>query len=95
MDDQRIEKSGPLAGLRGILRSEDLVTQYQKPPAYSVKLRVSEPQTSRASLLETVVGAETKGQGVPSESQGAPHLVVRIATGLALYFENRKAQQTR
>ena len=84
VDEQRIEKSGPLAGLRGILRGEDLVTQYQKPPTYSVKLRVSEPQTSRASLLENVVAAETKSQEAPSESQGAPHQLVRIATGLAL-----------
>jgi hypothetical protein len=84
VDDQRIEKSGPLAGLRGILRGEDLVTQYQKPPAYSVKLRVTEPQSSRAGLLENVVGAEAKSQEVPSDSRGAPHQVVRIATGVAL-----------
>jgi hypothetical protein len=84
VEDQRIEKAGPLAGLRGVLRGEDLVAQYQKPPTYSVKLRVSEPQTARASLLESVVAAETKSQAVASESQAAPHLAVRIATGLAL-----------
>ena len=84
VNDQRVEKSGPLAGLRGVLRSEDLVAQYQKLPSYSVKLRVSEPQTLKAGLLEQVIGDESKPQAVSSESIFAPQLLVRIATGLAM-----------
>jgi hypothetical protein len=84
VNDQRVEKSGPLAGLRGVLRSEDLVAQYQKLPSYSVKLHVSEPQTLKAGLLEQVIGDESKPQAVSSESIFAPQLLVRIATGLAM-----------
>ncbi len=84
VDEQRVEKSGPLAGLRGVVRGEDLVTQYQKPPVYTVKLHVSEPQTLRASLMEQVLGSETAAQPVPPESTLAPQYVVRVATGLAM-----------
>jgi len=84
VNEQRVEKSGPLAGLRGVLRGEDLVTQYQKPPAYSVKLRVTEPQTQRASMLEGLITNEIKAQEIPAESVVTPQLVVRVATGLAL-----------
>ncbi len=84
VDDQRVEKSGPLAGLRGVVRGEDLVTQYQKPPVYSVKLHVSEPQTLRASLMEQVLGSETQAQPVSAESTLAPQYVVRVVTALAM-----------
>ena len=84
VDEQRVEKSGPLAGLRSVLRSEDLVAQYQKLPSYSVKLRVSDPQTLKAGLMEQVIGDESKPQEVSSESIFATQALVRIATGLAL-----------
>ena len=54
-----IEKAGPLAGMRGVLQSEDLASQYRKPPVYSARLRVSERQRSQAAILENLIGLET------------------------------------
>jgi hypothetical protein len=57
--DQRVEKAGPLAGLRGILPAEDSVARYHKPPVYSARLRISEKQRSQASLLDSILEQES------------------------------------
>ena len=84
VDNDRVEKSGPLAGLRGILRVEDLVGQYQKPPVYTVKLRVSESQTVRTGLMEQILGEETNVQPPVAAPAQVSQWLVRVATALAL-----------
>jgi len=84
VDNERVEKSGPLAGLRGILRAEDLVAQYQKPPTYSVKLRVSESQTVKTGLVEKVLADETNAQQPATAQAQTSQWLVRVATALAL-----------
>jgi hypothetical protein len=83
-DAQRVEKSGPLAGLRGVLPGEDLVAAYHKPPVYTAKLHVSDKQQSHAALLEGLLGSETRPQEIPAEPTQAPQYFVRLATALAL-----------
>ena len=82
-DDQRVEKSGPLAGMRGVLPGEDLVAQYHKPPVYTSKLRVSDRQQAHAAMLEGLLGGESKPQEVPPEPTQAPQYLVRLATAVA------------
>lgn len=83
-DDKRTEKAGPLAGLAGVLPSEDLVGQYIKPPLYSVKLRVSEKQRVHASLIETLISEESQPQAIPPERSEAPQRVLRFLVAAIL-----------
>lgn len=80
--DQRIERAGPLAGLRGILQAEDTATRYRKPPVYSARLRVSEKQRIQASLLESILEQETQPLLIPPARSRAPRLVGRILIAL-------------
>lgn len=79
-----IEKAGPLAGLRGVLQSEDLSTGYRKPPVYSARLRVSERQRSQAAILENLLAMETAPKAVPAEPSRAPAMILRVVIALLL-----------
>jgi hypothetical protein len=83
-DDARVEKNGPLAGLRGVLPGEDLVSRYRKPPIYTNKLQVSEKQHLHASLLESLVNAETQSQPLPGEAVHASQLITRLLIAVLL-----------
>ncbi len=63
--NEHIEKSGPLAGLRGVLPVDRQAIKYRKPPVYSVKLKVSETQAAHAGLMEDLLQRENK----PSEAK--------------------------
>ncbi len=84
VDDQRVEKSGPLAGLKGILPGDDLVTQYRKPPSYSVKLKITEKQRASANLLEQMLGQESSPQAIPQDHVRIPQRLVRLVIALIL-----------
>ena len=82
--DQRIEKAGPLAGLRGILPGEDTAVRYRKLPVYSVKLRVSERQRQYINLLDNVISLENQPQAIPALPSKAPQFILRLAIGILL-----------
>ncbi|MBW6472912.1 MAG: hypothetical protein K0B14_07290 [Anaerolineaceae bacterium] len=52
---KKIEKSGPLAGLQGVLTSESVTKTYSPPPAYSVTIDVTEKQKSHLRILEEII----------------------------------------
>ncbi len=79
-----VEKAGPLAGMRGVLQSEELATRYRKPPVYSARLRVSERQRSQAAILENLIGLETSPKQVSSEPSRAPQIILRVIIALLL-----------
>ncbi len=83
-EEKRVEKAGPLAGLSGVLPTEDLVGQYIKPPLYSVKLRVSEKQRVHASLIESLISEETQPQSIPAERSEAPKRLLRFLVAAVL-----------
>ncbi len=60
-----IEKSGPLAGLRGVLPVDRQAIKYRKPPIYSAKLKVTETQAQHAGLMEDLLEWEHR----PSEAK--------------------------
>jgi hypothetical protein len=84
VDDRRIEAMGPLAGLQGILPGEDLARRYRKPPAYSVKLRISEKQRTYITQMEQLLGDENKPQNVKPETPWSPQWIVRAALAALL-----------
>ena len=80
--DQRVEKAGPLSGMRGVLPADDRVINYRKPPVYSVKLRVSEKQRGHAGLLEGLLGQEVQPLVLPAIKSQAPQIVLRVLVAL-------------
>jgi hypothetical protein len=84
VDDHRIESAGPLAGLQGVLPGEDLARRYRKPPAYSVKLRISEKQRTYMTQLEQLVSDETTAQDVKPVAPWSPQWMVRAALAVLL-----------
>jgi len=82
--DQRVEKAGPLAGMRGVLPAEESVVQYRKPPTYAFKLRVSEKQHAQMSLLDGVLARETQPKAVAQAASQSPLLIQRIIVALVL-----------
>ncbi|HWQ04434.1 MAG TPA: zinc ribbon domain-containing protein [Longilinea sp.] len=83
-EEKHVEKAGPLAGLTGVLPTEDLVGQYIKPPIYSVKLRVSEKQRVHASLIESLISDETQAQLIPADRGETPRRILRILVAVLL-----------
>ncbi|RPJ44177.1 MAG: hypothetical protein EHM21_10495, partial [Chloroflexi bacterium] len=82
--DQRVENSGPLAGMRGVLPVDDAATHYRKPPVYSIKLRVTEKQRTQATLLESILAQESQPLLIPPERSRATDLVGRVLVAVIL-----------
>jgi hypothetical protein len=66
VSDQEVESAGPLAGLRGVLVASAEPIRHRKPPAYSIKLRVSEDQQARVNLLQDLLAEEEKPRPLPT-----------------------------
>jgi hypothetical protein len=79
------EGAGPLAGLRGVLPAEpDISHPPQKPPAYSVKLQVSEIQQAHSELLKNLVQVEGEARPIPGRSLITSQRILRIGIGVVL-----------
>ncbi len=66
--DERQEKVGPLAGLRGILPAEAFPAAIRKPPIYSARLQITEKQRTNAALFDSLLATEAEPQPVEKES---------------------------
>jgi len=83
-EDDRVEKSGPLAGLVGALPGESLATRVSKPAAYSARLQVSDRQHQHATLIEEMLGDEARPQAPRGERSHIPERIVRVVIALVL-----------
>jgi len=52
---KKIENTGPLAGFRGVLSTENVTDAYTTPPTYSVNVNISDKQRLHIKLLEEIV----------------------------------------
>jgi hypothetical protein len=84
VEDQPPVRTGPLAGMRGLVNGEELVTYVVKPPTYSTKLRVTEKQRMHATLLENVVMGETRPREAQPETTQTSQRLLRMMIGFAL-----------
>jgi hypothetical protein len=84
VDDNRVEKVGPLAGLRGLINGSETVTQYRKPPIYSIKLQVTERQRLHANLLENILNTETQATVPVKEARLSSQRILRGLVTLLL-----------
>jgi hypothetical protein len=82
--DREVVRSGPLAGLSGVLPGEKAAERYSKPPVYSAKLRVTDQQRSQAALLETLLAEIRAPRVAVSEPTTIPQRLLRMVIGLVL-----------
>ncbi len=57
---KRIEKSGPLAGFKGVLSSENLTKNFSPPPAYSATINITDKQKDHLKILEGIISPSAK-----------------------------------
>ncbi len=80
----KVEKAGPLAGLRGALSAEAGAGAQQKPKAFSVKLQVTESQQAHMALMEELLKTETAGRPVGQRAAVNASYLMRILVALIL-----------
>ncbi len=80
----QIEKVGPLAGMRGVIPAEPVIGHLRKPPAYSVKLSLTESQNRSAVLLQKLLESEMESRPVPPRAVSASQAVLRLIIAAAL-----------
>ncbi len=80
----KIEKAGPLAGLRGALTAEPGAVAMQKPKVFSVKLQITENQQAHMALMEELLKTEGVAKPVVSRPIVNAQFVMRILVALIL-----------
>ena len=81
-----IESIGPLAGLRGVLPAEPDISQVKKPPAYLIKLQVTDAQKANAALLEQMIKTEAQPRAIPKRPAISSQHILRIVIAIVLIF---------
>lgn len=99
-DKKSIEKSGPLAGLQGVLSSESIISHYSTPPTYASKIDITEKNRLHANLLEEVFAQDKLRKPKVQNKSQLDYTITRILIPLLLiiaivftYF-NAQAQTT-
>jgi hypothetical protein len=82
----QVEKVGPLAGLRGVIPAEPVIGHLRKPPAYSVKLQVSESQHLNSVILQRLLASEGEAKPVSPRGGAASQAVVRLVIAVFLFL---------
>jgi hypothetical protein len=80
----KMEKAGPLAGLRGALSAEPGAVAVQKPKVFSVKLQITENQQAHMALMEELLKTEGIAKPVVSRPIVNAQFVMRILVALIL-----------
>lgn len=82
--DQREEKTGPLAGLRGTLPAEPSLGGFQRPPSYIARLQPTESQERYKAIVEQLIANEKEPQPTRAASLISPQRLIRLAIALVL-----------
>jgi hypothetical protein len=94
-----IVTAGPLAGLRGVISAQPSVIRAQKPPSYSIKLRVTEEQQARMQMMEELLADEGKPKPLPVQRAITSQYIFRLVIAVVLllpvvWMVISKSQQT-
>ncbi len=79
-----IVTSGPLMGLRGVLSAQPSALRAQKPPTYSIKLRVTEEQQARVRMMEELLAEEEKPKPLPPKPIITSRHIFRLIVAVVL-----------
>ena len=83
-NEQMVEKSGPLAGLRAVLPMIVGGMTMRKPKTYSIKLNMDDAQQAQVALLEKLLATETKAQDLPAREKNRAERPLRWVIALIL-----------
>lgn len=76
--------AGPLMGLRGVISAHPSAIRAQKPPTYSIKLRVTDEQQARVRLMEELLADEGKPEPLPSKPIITSRHIFRLIVAVVL-----------
>ena len=76
--------AGPLSGLRGVLSAQPSAIRPQKPPTYSIKLRVTDEQQARMQMMEELLAEEDKPKPLPAQHVITSQNILRLIIAIAL-----------
>ncbi len=79
-----IVTAGPLVGLRGVISPQPSAIRPQKPPTYSIKLKVTEDQQTRLQMMEEMLEDEEKPKPLPAQPVFTSRYIFRLIVALAL-----------
>jgi len=79
-----VESTGPLAGLRGVLAADALLSRSHGPATRPTKLRISANQLVHVDLLKELVESEGKSQPLPQKKAISSEHILRWGIALVL-----------
>jgi len=79
-----IVTAGPLMGLRGVISAHPSAMRAQKPPTYSIKLRVTDEQQARVEMMKELLADEEKPKPLPSQPIITTRNIFRLIVALVL-----------
>ena len=79
-----IVSSGPLVGLRGVISAHPSAIRAQKPPTYSIKLRVTDEQQARVEMMKELLADEEKPKPLPSQPIITSRNIFRLIVAVVL-----------
>jgi hypothetical protein len=84
VEEGQVESAGPLAGLSNVLSAEPEIARLKKPPAYKIKLQISESQQAHAKLVNDLIKAEGRSQPIPRDKFFSTQRVLRWVIAMVL-----------
>ncbi len=79
-----IVTAGPLVGLRGVISAHPSAIRAQKPPTYSIKLRVTDEQQARVQMMEELLADEEKPKPLPPQPIITTRNIFRLIVAVVL-----------
>ncbi len=79
-----IVTAGPLTGLRGVISVHPSAIRVQKPPTYSIKLRVTDEQQGRVEMMKEMLADEEKPKPLPSQPIITSRNIFRLIVAVVL-----------
>ena len=76
--------AGPLMGLRAVISSNPAAIRPQKPPTYSIKLKVTDEQQDRLRMMEELLADEGKPKPLPTKSAITSRNILRLIVAIVL-----------
>ena len=79
-----IVTAGPLVGLRGVISAHPSAIRPQKPPIYSIKLRVTDEQQARVEMMKELLANEEKPTPLASRPIITSRNIFRLIVAVVL-----------
>ena len=79
-----IVTAGPLVGLRGVISAHPSAIRAQKPPTYSIKLRVTDEQQARVEMMKELLADEEKPTPLASQPIITSRNIFRLIVAVVL-----------